>query len=444
MKTLIRGEKIKLGDYSDKKALRVDVSIQSAFEIDITCFGLSANKMLVDDRYMVFYNQHASPVNEIKLNETANGRGVFDVQLDKLPNDIPYIVFTATIDGDGTMGQIDKGAITFYVEDIPFAEYTFTNADFKQEKAIIIAELYMKDIWRIAAIGQGFDGGLAALLKSFGGQAAEEEAIVSDVVQQQPESKRIQLEKRLEKEAPQLLDLSKKARITLEKVGLADHTAKVALCLDISGSMARLYSSGKIQAFAERILALSTRFDDDGSIDMFLFGQQAHHAGELTIRNFNGFVEQVIKQHPLEGGTYYAKVMSMIRAYYFGEVHMDRQVRPQQTPIYVMFVTDGDTFDRPQTVKHMQDSSYEPIFWQFMAIGETKKDAGKGGFLRNIFKSDFSFLEELDELQGRFIDNADFFSVVDPAEIADDALYDLLMQEYPAWVQLAKANGLIR
>ena len=59
--------------------------------------------------------------------------------------------------------------------------------------------------------------------------------------------------KNLEKEAPKLLDLSKKAAISLEKHGLSEHRAKVALCLDISISMNNLYTSGLVQAFVELI-----------------------------------------------------------------------------------------------------------------------------------------------------------------------------------------------
>jgi hypothetical protein len=91
----------------------------------------------------------------------------------------------------------------------------------------------------------------------------------------------------------------------------------VALCLDISGSMASLYSSGKIQQFAEKILALGCWFDDDGSIDIFLFGANAHKAGEMTLANFKNFIPNVLNQYPLEGGTYYGKVMKMIRNFYF-------------------------------------------------------------------------------------------------------------------------------
>ena len=45
--------------------------------------------------------------------------------------------------------------------------------------------------------------------------------------------------------------------------------------------------------------------------------------------------------------------------------------------------------------------------------------------------------------QGRYIDNANFFSVDDPQIITDDKLYELLMTEYPLWVRLAKNKGLL-
>lgn len=445
MKHFVRGEKVKLSDYTPDSQLEVTVQIASDFDIDITCFGLDANKQLTDDRYMIFYNQLESPLAEIRLASSGNGSGSFSIDLSKLPPSVQYLVFTATIDGDGTMDKIREGSITIQAKGQHLLTYELRGADFKNEKAIIIAEMYYKSLWRVAAVGQGFDGGLAALLTSFGGEAGEEQSSVPPSQSTPPpptNDKKVLLEKRLEKEAPKLLDLSKKAKVSLEKVGLQHHNAKVALCLDISGSMSRLYSSGKIQAFAERILALGTRFDDDGSIDIFLFGQHAHDAGELTISNFDGFVNRLIRQYPLEGSTYYAKAMGLIRQHYFGPAQSRKQPLSQNMPIYVMFVTDGDTFDKAETTKHIQDSSYEPLFWQFMAIGESKKDAKKG-FFKSLLQSDFTFLEQLDNLTGRYIDNADFFSVKDPAAISDDELYDLLMQEYPEWVKAARTKGLI-
>jgi len=257
----------------------------------------------------------------------------------------------------------------------------------------------------------------------------------------------ISLEK-LEKEAPQLINLAKKADIVLEKVNLTKHQAKVALCLDISASMSRLYASGKIQSFAEKILALGCRFDDDGAIDIFLFGANAHCAGDMNLANFQDFIASIQKRYPLEGNTLYGRAMQTIRNFYFSSEEGGSQKRglfhrllggnsigagarntPLQAeqPVYVMFVTDGATANRMEAERQMTWASYEPIFWQFMALGS-------GGF---------TFLEKLDDLRDRYLDNADFFSVSDPETITDDQLYSQLMTEYPNWVKLAKNKGLL-
>lgn len=451
MKTLIRGEKVNVSDYTSATQLEVEVNVSSSFDIDITCFGLDQKKQLTDDRYMIFYNQLHSPSHEIQFQNLGNGSGTFHIDLAKIPSSIQYLVFTATIDGNGTMGMIQNGFLKIKAGTQNLLDYSFNGNDFKNEKAVIITEIYhYNSLWKVSSVGSGFDGGLAALLSSFGGTAAEEQA-PAPVAEAAPapappvSDKKILLEKKMEQKAPKLLDLSKKAKISLEKVGLQNHNAKVALCLDISGSMSKMYRTGKIQEFVERILALGTRFDDDGSIDVFLFGKNAHDAGEITIDNFNGSVDRLIKQYPLEGSTYYGKVMKSLRKHYFG--HGGKRDKPyaQKSPVYVMFVTDGAPFDKSDATNHIQHSSYEPIFWQFMAIGKSNKSAKKkGGFFSSLVQSDFTFLEQLDNLSGRYLDNANFFSVEDPLEVSDTELYDLLMTEYPGWVKCASQKGLIQ
>jgi stress response protein SCP2 len=441
MKMLVTGERVQLSESAIAAALEVEVQLQSSLTIDIACFGLDGQRKLSDDRYMIFYNQIQSPGQEIYLQDNSNQKGTFVVMLSNMATTIQNLVFTATIDGDGIMRDITSGYITFKSNGQALFRYEFSGKDFRNEKAIIIAEIYYKNTWRINAVGKGFDGGLDSLLRSFGGEIAEE-----SILNQTNCTKKIELEKKLEKQAPKLLNLSKKAKISLEKVGLQNHDAKVALCLDISGSMSSLYTKGKIQEFAERILALATRFDDDGAIDIFLFGQNAHNIGELSVDNFHGFISRMNVKYPLEGGTYYSKAMKMVREHYFKQAIVRKMPFPQTVPVYVMFITDGATSDEDKTRAQLKDSSYEPIFWQFMAIGKSKKDRKKRkelGFLQRIVRTNFTFLEELDEMEGRFIDNASFFSVEDPAQIADDELYDLLLEEYPSWVKKAAQNGLL-
>jgi len=261
----------------------------------------------------------------------------------------------------------------------------------------------------------------------------------------------VNLEKRVEQAAPQLVSLVKSAGVSLAKVGLEQHRARVCLVLDISGSMSSLYRKGLVQAFAERILALGCRFDDDGEIDVFLFGRNVHHVAPMGLSNFRGYVGQLIERHPLEGDTRYGAAMQAVRRHYFpdaggGErkqplVQRNKQGDKAALPVYVMFVTDGGTSDQPLTERQLRWASREPIFWQFMGIGKGKKSKSKR--LLNFADSDFPFLEKLDELDGRLIDNADFFAVASPDEHSDAQLYDLLMSEYPDWLKQAAREKLL-
>ena len=169
MNTFSRGQKGKLSDLgcSSPFSVAVDIGAPGA-SIDVSCFGLDASDKLSDDRYMVFFNQLASPANAVTLDLNSGGAR-FAVNLDALPASIHKLVFTAAIDGAATMKNISPGSLS--VGNV--VSFPFSGADFNEEKAIIIAELYRKDgVWRFGAVGQGFNGGLSALLAHFGGSEA--------------------------------------------------------------------------------------------------------------------------------------------------------------------------------------------------------------------------------------------------------------------------------
>ncbi len=254
----------------------------------------------------------------------------------------------------------------------------------------------------------------------------------------------------LRTEAPELVASAEKARIALKEVDLMEHEAHVALCIDISGTMHSLFASGKIQAFAERILVMGSYFDQDAVIDIFLFGDEAYYAGQMNTHNFKGFIAEAWRKYITVYGTYYGKALKKIRQFYIPEHHgeaVSSVGEAAKEPIYAMFVTDGFTADEKETVEQLVWSSYEPIFWQFMAIGKSKDDFGGGGFwdwVNKPFAQDFSFLKKLDNLSNRLVDNANFFNVSKDLSIEDEELYRKMMVEYPMWLKEAKEKQIIR
>lgn len=169
MKTFSRGQKGKLAELACTSRLSIAVDVRApGADIDISCFGLDGADKLSDDRYMVFFNQPASPGDAVTLKLDA-GVARFAVDLAALPEAVAKLVFTASIDGAATMRTIGQSAFTIDGA----MNFPFAGADFSEEKAVIIAELYRRDgEWRVGAVGQGFNGGLSALLQHFGGAEA--------------------------------------------------------------------------------------------------------------------------------------------------------------------------------------------------------------------------------------------------------------------------------
>ncbi|MFF8266211.1 TerD family protein [Streptomyces sp. NPDC016562] len=171
-----RGHKAKISDLTAGTDLYVGVQIAGpGLTFDISCFGLDANEQLSDDRYFVFFNQPKSPEESIQqLGPQAGDTESFRVTLDRIPASIHKLSFTATIDGAGQMSQIGPGHIRIVAGGEEVVRYAFTGAEFTTERAVMLGDFYLKDVWRFAAVGQGFDGGLDALLRNFGGEVAEE------------------------------------------------------------------------------------------------------------------------------------------------------------------------------------------------------------------------------------------------------------------------------
>ncbi|STQ89037.1 TerD family protein [Iodobacter fluviatilis] len=194
MTNFARGQKAKLADLGCTGAFPVLLNM-AGIEVDIACFGLDANDQLSDDRYMVFFNQKACPNNAVVL-ELGAGSASFMTDLASLPDSIHKLVFAASVSGEGAMRQLKASSMS-----LGDAVFAFSGADFQDEKAVIVGELYRRDgLWRFGAVGQGFNGGLSALLKHFGGTEAEASAPAPAPPPAKPVSlSKITLEKRGDK-----------------------------------------------------------------------------------------------------------------------------------------------------------------------------------------------------------------------------------------------------
>lgn len=209
--------------------------------------------------------------------------------------------------------------------------------------------------------------------------------------------------------------------LCLEKKELNGLIARVCMVMDFSGSMDRLYATGKVQAVVERLLPVAMQFDDNGVMEAWLFSNDCNRIPDIDLNNYYDYIKnnKLTKRYYM-GGTEYAPVIKDVCKKYMEE-------EPADIPTLVLFITDGDNSDKNETTKVIKKASNYPIFWQFVGIGNSR----------------FSYLEQLDEMGGRYVDNANFFSVNDLDRISDDELYNRLLAEYPEWINKVKNLGMI-
>jgi len=151
-----------------------DVGIRiDGLSTDIALFGLDAQGKLADERYMIFFNQPHSPCGGIELRTPAGDQAGFVIRNFMLPPSIERLVLTAAVDGTGTMGNISAGHVRILDGELETSRLSFNGDHFASEKAVMLGEFYRKDgAWRFWATAQGFNGGLEALVKHFGGEVS--------------------------------------------------------------------------------------------------------------------------------------------------------------------------------------------------------------------------------------------------------------------------------
>jgi ankyrin repeat protein len=219
-----------------------------------------------------------------------------------------------------------------------------------------------------------------------------------------------------------LKEREQKVSISLAKKTDEQIVAQVSLILDVSGSMENMFYDGIVQNIIERIYPIASKFDDDKELDVWIFSNNQLKLQTATLNNYTNYVKNIILNNKsnnsiLWGGTNYAPVMKDVFRYY----------KKSKVPAYNIFITDGDNFDKHESEKIIKDASNYGLFWQFVGIG----------------LSNFSFLEKLDNLTERKIDNANFFQLNDIERISDDNLYDRLLNEFPEWLKEARKYNII-
>ncbi len=152
----------------------------ATFDLDGSAFLLKNDGKVRGDSDFIFYNNLKSTDGSVVHtgdNQTGEGEGDderLEIDLTRVPADIERISITVTIhDADArrqNFGMVSKAFIRCLNAEgeREIARYDLSE-DSSTETAMIFGEIYRYNgEWKFKAIGQGFNGGLGPLARSFG------------------------------------------------------------------------------------------------------------------------------------------------------------------------------------------------------------------------------------------------------------------------------------
>ena len=205
----------------------------------------------------------------------------------------------------------------------------------------------------------------------------------------------------------------------LEVKQLGECVARVALVMDMTGSMRRAYGSGLVQFVISKMLPLAVQFDDDGQLDFWYYANDFERRPSISLENYQYAVPQN-----------WGEVMDSLGIVNNEPAVMEdvmRKFSQTKLPVYVIFVTDGGAAYHKKIAELLTEYSYKPIFWQFVGING----------------SNYGIFENLDVIRNRYVNNASFFAFDDIRTVPDDFLYDRLLNDFSLWYREIKRLGMI-
>jgi len=152
------------------------VTVDVAANADVSALLVTAAGKVRTDADFVFYNQPQGP--GVTCVPPAGGQP-WQIRLDlaQVPADVHAVRIVSSLDDNGKVfGQVGQPvARVADAAGTPVAE--FTMVDLNRELIVVALEFYRRgDTWKLRAIGQGYDGGLADLITDHGVSVDEEPA----------------------------------------------------------------------------------------------------------------------------------------------------------------------------------------------------------------------------------------------------------------------------
>ncbi|MEU1458117.1 VWA domain-containing protein [Streptomyces avermitilis] len=385
------------------------VSVQG-LAADVSALMLGADGRVRSDDDLVFYNHPAQDGVSI-------AGSTVTADLVRVPADVDRVVVVVSADPLQPRAVFTRA---------PFLSITqtgspvrsFTAPDFTSgETVVVLAELYRRDDgWKIRAVGQGYASGLAGLATDYGVDVESEPAAIPAPLPAQGRRNSgsagpaVDLSK-VQRMAPGLLAPARHASKALVDRDIANRRAAVYLILDHGYDMKELYESFAVQAFAERVLALSANLDDDGSVPVIFSSGRQPFLEEIRLDNYRGRIGQLHTQVDWRRGRVAESMRRAVQHY---------QESGAADPAFIVAQVGDEPWDKAEVRSLLQNTASLGVFWLFVGFGR-----GKLAFYKNLNAS----------ASATFTNVAFYDASKNPGSVPDERFYAGLVDAFATWLR---------
>lgn len=385
------------------------VSIQG-LAADVSALLLGADGRVRSDDDLIFYNHPSQDGVSIA------GPAV-TADLVRVPADVDRMVVVVSAD-PLQPGAVFTRAPLLTVTQSGSPTLSFTAPDFMSgETVVVLAELYRRNAeWKIRAVGQGYASGLAGLATDYGVDVEPEPVPTPASLPAQgrrnssPAGSALDLSK-VERVAPGLLSPARQAGKALVDRDIANRRAAVYLILDHDWHMEELYESFAVQAFAERVLALSANLDDDGTVPVVFSSGREPFLEEIRLDNYRGRIGQLHTQVDWGWGNV-ADAMRRAVGHY--------QESGASDPAFIVTQVGDEPWDKAEVRSLLLNTASLGVFWLFVGFGR-----GKLAFYKNLNAS----------ASATFTNVAFYDASKNPGSVPDERFYAGLVDAFAAWLR---------
>ncbi|MET7906601.1 TerD family protein [Streptomyces sp. NPDC005355] len=324
---------------------------------DVSAILLGPDGKVRSDNDLVFYNHPAQDgVSVADSSVTAD--------LTRLPADVHSVVIVVSAD------PLQPGAVFTRAPHLTVTQpnspaLSFTAPDFtSRETIVVLAEVYRRSGgWKVRAVGQGYASGLAGLAPDYGVDVEPHQSATPSAPLQRsaaPLAQPMMDLSKVQRQAPGLLTPVRQARQALVGRGIANQRAAVYLLLDHDWHMEELYESFAVQAFAERVLALSANLDDDGTVPVIFSSGQEPFLEEIRLDNYRGRIGQLHTQVDWGWGNV-AEAMRRAVSHY--------QECGAADPAFIVTQVGDEPWDKAEVRSLLLNTASLGMFWLFVGFG---------------------------------------------------------------------------